>query len=68
MLSAKSFASNTTAIAVEQIYIDWIKRYILCALLLLYREVLKPELDLPVDAIRAKRSRYLPTVLTKAIL
>ncbi|MBW4623329.1 MAG: integron integrase [Cyanosarcina radialis HA8281-LM2] len=37
----------------------------LSALLFLYREVLKQELDLPVDAIRAKRSRYLPTVLTK---
>jgi site-specific recombinase XerD len=102
MSSAKSFASNTTPIAVEETYIDWIKRYILfhdkrhpremgsreieaflsylaiegkvaassqnqalSALLFLYREVLKQELDLPVDAIRAKRSRYLPTVLTK---
>jgi integron integrase len=37
----------------------------LSALLFLYREVLKLELDSPVDAIRAKRSRYLPTVLTK---
>jgi hypothetical protein len=31
----------------------------------LYKEVLKQELDLKVDAVRAKRSRYLPTVLTK---
>lgn len=30
-----------------------------------YKEVLKQELDLKVDAIRAKRSKYLPTVLTK---
>lgn len=37
----------------------------LSALLFLYREVLKQELDSPVDALRAKRSRYLPTVLTK---
>ncbi len=35
------------------------------AILFLYREVLKQELDLQVDAVRAKRSRYLPTVLTK---
>ncbi len=28
-------------------------------------EVLKQELDLKVDAVRAKRSKYLPTVLTK---
>jgi hypothetical protein len=31
----------------------------------LYKEVLKEELDLKIDAVRAKRSRYLPTVLTK---
>jgi hypothetical protein len=31
----------------------------------LYKEVLKQELDLQVDAVRAKRSRYFPTVLTK---
>jgi integrase len=31
----------------------------------LYKEVLQQELDLRVDAVRAKRSRYLPTVLTK---
>jgi site-specific recombinase XerD len=36
----------------------------LSALLFLYREVLHQELDLQLDAIRAKRSRYLPTVLT----
>ena len=35
------------------------------AILFLYKEVLKQELDLQVDAVRAKRSRYLPTVLTK---
>jgi hypothetical protein len=31
----------------------------------LYKEVLKQELDLKIDAVRAKKSRYLPTVLTK---
>jgi len=31
----------------------------------LYKEVLKQELDLQVDAVRAKRSRYVPTVLTR---
>jgi site-specific recombinase XerD len=36
----------------------------LSALLFLYRYVLKQELDSPVDAIRAKSPRYLPTVLT----
>ncbi|MGC8713600.1 MAG: integron integrase [Leptodesmis sp.] len=38
----------------------------LSALLFLYRDVLKLELDIQVNAIRAKSSRYLPTVLTKS--
>ena len=36
----------------------------LSALLFLYKHVLKQELDSRVDAIRAKRPTYLPTVLT----
>nr|QZL14091.1 integron integrase [uncultured bacterium] len=36
----------------------------LSAILFLYREVLQQELDLNLDAVRAKRPRYLPTVLT----
>ncbi len=35
------------------------------AILFLYREVMKQELDLKVDAVRAKKSKYLPTVLIK---
>jgi hypothetical protein len=35
------------------------------AILFLYKEVLKQDLDFKVDALRAKRSKYLPTVLTK---
>ena len=37
----------------------------LSALLFLYRTVLKQELEGAIDALRAKRSGYLPTVLTK---
>ena len=37
----------------------------LSALLFLYREVLKEDLERPVDAVRAKRPKRLPTVLTK---
>jgi integron integrase len=37
----------------------------LSALIFLYREVLKIELPSDIDAIRAKRSSYLPTVLTQ---
>ncbi|MCY7277679.1 MAG: phage integrase N-terminal SAM-like domain-containing protein, partial [Phormidesmis sp. CAN_BIN44] len=38
----------------------------LSALIFLYRQVLRLELDSRIDAVRAKRSRYLPSVLTKA--
>ena len=37
----------------------------LSALLFLYRTVLKLELDLNIDAVRAKPSQHVPTVLTK---
>ncbi|MEM9266991.1 MAG: integron integrase, partial [Cyanobacteria bacterium P01_F01_bin.13] len=37
----------------------------LCALLFLYRTVLQLDLDLNVDAVRAKRSQHIPTVLSK---
>jgi integron integrase len=37
----------------------------LSALIFLYQEVLKIELPLSLNAIRAKRSKYLPTVLTQ---
>jgi len=33
--------------------------------LFFYKEVLKQDLDLKVDAVRAKKSNYLPTGLTK---
>jgi site-specific recombinase XerD len=36
------------------------------ALLFLYRQVLRQELPTSINAIRAKPTRYLPTVLTKA--
>ncbi|WP_219724101.1 phage integrase N-terminal SAM-like domain-containing protein [Fischerella thermalis] len=32
------------------------------AVLFLYKEVLKQDLDLKVDAVRAKKPKYLPTV------
>lgn len=37
----------------------------LAAILFLYRHVLKKELPDPIDALRAKKSKRLPTVLTK---
>jgi integron integrase len=38
----------------------------LCALLFLYREVLRIELDYPIDAIRARRPKRIPAVLSKS--
>jgi integron integrase len=35
------------------------------ALLILYRDVLNKNLDFPIDSVRAKRPKRLPTVLTK---
>ncbi len=35
------------------------------AILFLYKQVLRQELDLKVNAVRAKKTKYLPTVLTK---
>ncbi len=37
----------------------------LSALLFLYREVLKKELEYPIDSIRAKRPKRIPTVMTR---
>lgn len=37
----------------------------LSALLFLYRDVLKKELNAPIDALRARKPKHLPTVLTK---
>ncbi len=42
------------------------QHHALSALLFLYRQVLRLELDSRIDAVRAKQSRYLPSVLTKA--
>ncbi|MBE9169548.1 phage integrase N-terminal SAM-like domain-containing protein [Pleurocapsales cyanobacterium LEGE 06147] len=54
-----------THLAVEENVAASTQNQALNAILFLYKEVLKQELDLQVDAVRAKRSRYLPTVLTK---
>jgi len=54
-----------THLAVEENVAASTQNQALNAILFLYREVIKQELDLQVDAVRAKRSRYIPTVLTK---
>ena len=53
-------------LAVDQQVAASTQNQALSALLFLYRDVLRLELDIQVNAIRAKPSRYLPTVLTKS--
>jgi len=55
-----------THLAVEKNVSASTQNQALCALLFLYRQVLKKELDDSIDAVRAKKPRRLPTVLTKA--
>ena len=54
-----------THIAVNEKVAASTQNQALYAILFLYREVMKQELDLKVDAVRAKKSKYLPIVLTK---
>jgi integron integrase len=54
-----------TQLAVEEKVAASTQNQALNAILFLYKEVLKQDLDLKVDAVRAKSSKYLPTVLTK---
>ncbi len=54
-----------THLAVDQHVAASTQNQALSALLFLYREVLKKDLEGSIDAIRAKRPKRLPTVLTK---
>ncbi len=54
-----------THLAVEQRVAASTQNQALNALLFLYREVLKKDLERPVDALRAKRPKRVPTVLSK---
>ena len=53
-----------THLAVEQNVAASTQNQALAALLFLYREVLRKDLERPVDSVRAKRPQRLPTVLT----
>lgn len=55
-----------THLAVESHVSASTQNQALSALLFLYRYVLHQDLHGPIEAVRAKQSRYLPTVLTKA--
>jgi integron integrase len=54
-----------THLAVDQHVAASTQNQALGALLFLYREVLKKDLARPVDSVRAKRPKRLPTVLTR---
>ena len=64
-MNGKEIEDFLTHLAVKENVAASTQNQALNAILFLYKEVLKQELDLKVDAVRAKRSRYLPTVLTK---
>jgi integrase len=53
-----------THLAVQEQVAASTQNQALSAILFLYREVLKQDLGISIDAVRAKRSRYVPTVLT----
>jgi site-specific recombinase XerD len=54
-----------THLAVQQKVAASTQNQALSALLFLYRDVLRQPLDGPIDAIRARKPKRLPTVLTK---
>lgn len=54
-----------THLAVEEHVAASTQNQALNAIVFLYREVLKQDLGIQIESVRAKRSRYLPTVLTQ---
>ena len=64
-MASADIAAFLTHVAVQQNVAASTQNQALSALLLLSRDVLKMPLDLPTDAIRAKKPKRLPTVLTK---
>jgi integron integrase len=64
-MGAKEIEAFLTDLAVNQKVAASTQNQALHAILFLYKEVLRQELDLKVSAVRAKQTRYLPTVLTK---
>jgi len=63
-MGAPEIEAFLTHLAVERRVAASTQNQALSAILFLYREVLGIDLDLPLRAIRAKRPRRLPTVLT----
>ena len=61
----KEISEFLTYLAVEENVAASTQNQALSALLFLYREVLRKDLDLPLESVWAKRPKRLPTVLTK---
>ena len=64
-MGAAEIEAFLTHLAVEENVAASTQNQALSALLFLYREVLHKELDGPINALRAKKPKRLPTVLTK---
>ncbi|MBD1929498.1 phage integrase N-terminal SAM-like domain-containing protein [Trichocoleus sp. FACHB-90] len=64
-MESKEIEEFLTHLAVNENVAASTQNQALHAVSFLYKEVLKQDLDLKVDAVRAKKSNYLPTVLTK---
>jgi integron integrase len=64
-MGAPEIEAFLTHLAVEEKVAASTQNQALSALLFLYRHVLKQELE-PIDALRAKPSKHLPTVLSKS--
>ncbi len=64
-MGSKEIEEFLTHLAVNENVAASTQNQALYAVLFLYKEVLKQDLDWKVDAVRAKKSNYLPTVLTK---
>jgi hypothetical protein len=63
-MGAPEIEAFLTHLAVHQKVVASTQNQALCALIFLYRHVLRQDIGLSIDAVQAKRSRYLPTVLT----
>jgi site-specific recombinase XerD len=64
-MASAEIAAFLTHLAVDQQVAASTQNQALSALLFLYRDVLNTPLDLHIDAMRAKKPKRLPTVLTK---
>ena len=64
-MGEKEISGFLTYLAVEENVAASTQNQALSALLLLYREVLRKDLDLPFELVWAKRPKRLPTALTK---